>query len=410
MTLLAKERRGFCKRGFRSVSLAQYCGVVNLGERVLEIVPKIEDRISLESGRGTLLRLLRTADQFPAFRHLSAGQQLRNAQLLEVFIAALFDTITQIVRGGLLRQYREHEQDLGVVRGRIVVGRQFSVLSNRSDVIACRFDDLTANNRWNQLLKAGLRIVRPWIRSLDLSRRWVELMMVFEEADDTHIRPRDLDRLVFDRQGSRYRATMSWVRWILELLSPELRAGVNTAPALLFDMNLLFQSAVANVLRRHPNRMLGVEIHTQEGGKYLATIAQAKDHKAVGLRPDLLIKNRNGVVAIADAKWKRVKLNFSGYLVPASSDIYQMHAYASAYQCEQLALVYPWHSGLQESRETTFELPPSGSLRPVVTMVCVDVTSDLFTLMRGRLFSTFLDVALPQEAVTSTPFWSPATT
>ena len=120
LSFLNELRPGFCERGYRSVRLAQYCGVVSLGSRVLEILPKIDELAPPEECRGVLLRLLRTAEQFPVFRHLSVGHHLRQAPLLEVFIATFFDAVAEIVRGGLLRQYREREQDLQVVRGRII--------------------------------------------------------------------------------------------------------------------------------------------------------------------------------------------------------------------------------------------------------------------------------------------------
>lgn len=383
LSFLSELRPGFCERGYRSVRLAQYCGVVSLGERMLEILPKVADLEPAAECRGVLLRLLQQAEEFPLFQHLSAGQHLRHAPLLEVFISAFFDTVTEIVRGGLLRQYMVHEEDLQVVRGCIVANRQFAVHSNRPDRIACRFDELTANNIWNQLIKTGLRLVRPWIRSLELNRRWVELMAVFDEVDDTRVELREFKRLVFNRHAMRYRVVTDWVRWILSLQSPDLRAGQNDAPGLLFDMNLLFQSAIASVLRRRAGTFRNMQVTSQDSGSYLASLAGSQTHRAFALRPDLVMWHGGQVAAIGDTKWKRVEVSQSGYLKPTPADIYQMHAYATKYQCECLALIYPWHEGLRGSKETTFVLPPVGYLHPRVEVLCVDVHTDSFELRSG---------------------------
>jgi 5-methylcytosine-specific restriction enzyme subunit McrC len=61
-----------------------------------------------------------------------------------------------------------------------------------------------------------------------------------------------------------------------------------------------------------------------------------------------------------------------------------MHAYASAFECEDLALIYPWHDGLLESKETAFALPNAGTLRPVVRVICLDLRDDSFRLIRGE--------------------------
>jgi 5-methylcytosine-specific restriction enzyme subunit McrC len=384
LTLLGELRPGFCQRGHRSIRLAQFSGVVSLGDRVLEILPKVDEFAPPDECRGVLLRLLRAAEQFPPFRHLSVGHHLRHAPLLEVFIAAFFDVVFEIVRGGLLRQYQQREEDLRVVRGRIVASRQFATHSNRLDRVACQFDDLTADNVWNRLIKTGLLALRPWIASVELNRRWVELMVVFDEVNPPRVDARALTRLVFDRYAARYRTAIDWVRWILALLSPALRAGENAAPGLLFDMNLLFQSAVTSVLRRQPNVGSSLQVQSEATGRHLAFVSESSGRRAFGLRPDLMIWQNSDLARIADTKWKRLAVSKAGYLMPTEADIYQMNAYAAAFQCERLALIYPWHSGLAAAKSTSFELPQIGTLRPVVDVVCVDVHDDSFRLVSGQ--------------------------
>ncbi len=376
-------RPGFCERSHRSVKLAHYCGLVTTGHRVLEILPKIDSLSTPDSCRGLLLRLLRKTSEFPIFRHLPVGQQLRHAPLIEVFISAFFDATTQVVRGGLLRQYREHEEDLAVIRGRILSARQFAIHSNRPDRIACRFDELTPDNVWNRLVKAALHAVRPWIRRAELSRRWVELAAVFEEVDDSQVGARDLDGLVFDRHAVRYRTVVDWVRWILALLSPKLRAGKDTSPALLFDINLLFQSAVAEHCRREASRHSDVQVHSQETTAHLATLVRGGGRREFDLRPDLILRRNDEIVLVADTKWKRLEIRGSGHIVPNTADVYQLHAYGAALKCKHLALIYPWHPGLRGSKETAFELPRVGDSQPLLSVVCLDLESDEFKMMRG---------------------------
>src|SRR5687768_14917168 len=91
LAAVGELRPGFCERGYRSVKLSRYSGIVSLGGRVLEILPKVDERLPPDACRGILLRLLRHADDLPLFRHAPAGQHLTHAPLLEVFIAAFFE-------------------------------------------------------------------------------------------------------------------------------------------------------------------------------------------------------------------------------------------------------------------------------------------------------------------------------
>jgi 5-methylcytosine-specific restriction enzyme subunit McrC len=372
LTHLGKLRPGFCTRGHNSVRLAQFCGVIRLGDRILEVLPKIDPYSSPEESRAVLLHMLRAAPQFPYFQHLTAGQRVQQAPLLDVFISAFFDTAAGIARGGLLRQYREHQDDLTAVRDRIVESRQFAVHANRPDRIACRYDELTIDNTWNRLIRAGLRVVRPWLMSLELNRRWVELMGVFDEISDVTFTARTLNSLAFDRHAERYRAVTDWVRWILAALSPSLRAGEKTAPGLLFDMNSLFQAAVASMLRGLVDDQV-TRVEFQDTSHHLASVRGTAKRRAFRLKPDLVVRRGNAVSLIADTKWKRLDVSRSGYLVPRHEDMYQMQAYAAGYRAERLALIYPWHSGLAGSRETVFDLPAMGELRPSVRVACIDI-------------------------------------
>lgn len=392
LAAVGELRPGFCERGYRSVRLAQYCGVVRLGERVLEVLPKVEDGARPETSRGVLLRLLGLSRFTPVFERDEAGQAVREAPLIEVFIAAYFDRVFDIARGGLLRRYQVEEDDVQHVRGRIVTTRQFCTLANRPDRIACRYDDLTADNVWNQVLKQALVAVRPWIASDTLVRRWVELTAVLSEVTHKQRPLAAIERLQYDRQATRYRPAITWAAWILGTLSPALRAGERQAPALLFDMNRLFESAVASVFRAWLRGCATLAVHEQEREHYLARL-ESPNRQVFGLRPDIVVRQRGDVLAICDAKWKRLAVGRpGGYLLPPADDVAQMHAYASSLGCSELALVYPWHSGLTGSPETRFVLPGDRAAR--IAVVCIDVGADRLGIVRGK---PFLDAAANAE-------------
>ena len=65
-------------------------------------------------------------------------------------------------------------------------------------------------------------------------------------------------------------AAIDWARWILALLAPALRAGRTEAPALLFNMDWLFESAVATVARRRVYEESGLTVEAQDTSQALA--------------------------------------------------------------------------------------------------------------------------------------------
>ncbi len=383
LMLIGEQQRGFCEMGHRQIRLAQFCGVVNLGDRVLEVLPKVQDAsVGADDCRAILLRLLRLSATLPPLPPASAGQHLRRAPLLDVFIAAFFRSVTTLIRGGMLRRYIERSEDLPLVRGRIAQARQFGIHANRLDRVACTFDELSADNVWNRLLKRAIRVTRPWLHRTDLQRQWIELMGVLADVDDTRLQATQVNRLNFDRQAERYREAVDWARRILALLTPSARAGQHEAPALLFDMNRLFESAVSQVLG-HAAAARGLHVHAQDRACALATLHMADQAEpAFHLRPDLVIRRAGHVAVVADTKWKRVALDRHGRPVPTQADMYQMHAYASAYGCRDLALVYPVQAETRIS-EAHYQLRV-GAMTATLHVVGIDVGDDRLAMRVGR--------------------------
>lgn len=376
---LGTLRPGFCTLGHGSVRLAQFAGLVRLNGRILEILPKLGEARDVAGSRSTLLRLLALAHGLRLTTDASVGHDLTRQTLLDVFIAAFLDEVSRLVRGGLLRRYQPQVEDLPLLRGRLDIGRQATALAMRPDRLACRFDELTADNPWNQRLKAALLVARSWITQLETARRWMETASAFDEVRALAVELPS-GRAALDRQAHRYSAALGWANWILQLLSPNLRAGDSTAPELLFDMNKLFEKAVASVLGKRA-RERGLRLSVQDTGHHLATSSDAKASKHFRLRPDLVLHDASGPVAVGDTKWSRVDYGEGGRLVPAEAHAYQLNAYASVYPCTEFTLIHPYALGAPVPHASSFRLPVHGGKQATLHVLSIDVSRDALPLV-----------------------------
>ena len=68
------------------------------------------------------------------------------------------------------------------------------------------------------------------------------------------------------------------------------------------------------------------------------------DRALFALRPDIVVETPAGPLVL-DTKWKRLD-HREETLGVDQSDVYQMLAYAHAYDAARLVLVYPWHAAL----------------------------------------------------------------
>ena len=132
-----------------------------------------------------------------------------------------------------------------------------------------------------------------------------------------------------------YEQVLLWCKTFLLENSFSPYKGNDVAFALLFDMNLLFESYVFDYLKK--------------SGEFENITAQHREHYLAyengsgrfRLKPDIVINHQNKTI-IADTKWKILseEKNYKGV---AQSDMYQLYAYGTKYKdCRYMYLIYPY--------------------------------------------------------------------
>lgn len=375
LLLLNKSRRGFCERWAGGVKLAQYCGIVRLRTCVVEILPKIGmDNVrtpdELGHARSGLLAMLHRSRGIMMTHLESAPQQAVRAPLLDVFIEAFLRSALAVTRQGLLSRYVEHVDDVGVARGRLHTNEHIKRNFYRPHVLHCAYDEFTADNAYNRAIRAALDACRGWISSAPIQRLWFEVLALFSSVTPTRMSAATVKRLRSDRVTRRYEPVLHWCIWLLAMLSPALASGAHHAPALLFDMNKLFEAHVSTleVMAASHNRIL-----IRQGP--MEPLARAGDRDAFTLRPDITVWHTNsngditGIDRVLDVKWKRLNPLENNWGV-SESDTYQLLAYAVHYQCTQLELIYPAPVSidLMEQSPPVFVISSPGFIRSSITI------------------------------------------
>ena len=343
---LNETRRGFCQALAGGLKFAQYCGIVRLPTRVLEILPKIgmaEARADgeLPRARAALLNMLHSARGMAITRVDTADQQAVRAPLLDVFVEAFLQCSLAQARRGLLSRYVPHADDLPVVRGRFQAHGHVRRNLGRPHLLHCEFDEFTADNAYNRAVRAALEACRSWMTRQATQRLWFEVHSRYANVASVPMTAAAVARLPRERMTRRYEPLLSWCEWLLSLASPALAAGGTQAPALLFDMNRLFEAHVSALEEAQAGP--GRTVRRQGPAQALAACGNTE---LFSLKPDITVWRNPGdgtaerIEQVIDAKWKRVDPGAADFGVDAS-DLYQLLAYALRYGCGRLALAYP---------------------------------------------------------------------
>ena len=270
---------------------------------------------------------LRIADSEPAM--LSTQRD----NLLEVLIRLFADRLLVAVRRGLPHRYRAREDDLMFMRGKLDVKRQFSRHAVRSDRLTCRFEELSVDTPLNRVLRAAVACLSLTSKSAANMRKLRELLSRFEFVAESPDPSRERVRL--DRTNDAFHRLYTLARRLLAGHWQSTTTGASEGFALLFPMNDLFEEFVGRSMKV---ALPGQSVRLQDTGRYAL---EHQRERLFAMRPDIVV----GGDIVIDAKWKQLKAG-ERTLGVAQQDVYQMLAYARAYDARRLVLLYPWHENL----------------------------------------------------------------
>ena len=335
-------------------------GAVEIGDLSLLIKPKI--------GIPQLLSLACYA--MGVFR--SREQKFFDFEESEALPDTLALALASAARGafvqGLLHGYREEEEALQTVRGRIRLEEQMRRRFGIGLPVEVRYDEFTDDILANRLVKAAVsRLAGMRLRSLKARRglSWVAAML--EQVSPVEFGPNDIPEVRFDRLNEHYRGVVGLARLVLRHSAFESGRGDVRASGFLMNMNNLFQEFVTVALRE----ALGVSEQTLRSDKDVSGVTLDRDN-AVRLEPDLSWWDGAICTFVGDAKYK----NLTNKRAPAD-DLYQLLAYATALNLPGGLLVYAqgeadvasyrvWHA---DKRLDVVALDLSGPLDDVLRRV-----------------------------------------
>lgn len=346
--------------GRNRVKFRQFCGVVQVQQLLqIEILPKVFPHQTPAQQRTTLIEMLDTAGDIEGMSAQQAGLGISNHRLLDVFIRHFLKLLEAQLQQGLLRDYRDVEDTLDQVRGRIDLIRQQRENLFKPQRLACRFNELVVDIPVNRLLHTAL-LRMTHLASSPMLRQHIQSMRmrfggigVIHKGD--HL-PRADD---LNRMQRRYASVVELARLFIDGQYLDARAGQQQVYSLLFDMNQLFERFVAVKLRPTARKM-GLRLMVQGPRKHLGEDESGKGRLL--MRPDISLLNAlDRPVAILDTKWKL--LDTGNPLASLSSaDLYQLSTYASAYRCRQVMLMYPEQAAFRGECRVTLNIEPPVTL------------------------------------------------
>ena len=372
--------------GHRCVKWSQYCGLVNLGDLTLEILPKIHGKESNPGAcREALVRMLRKAGLFKIHKPGSASINFQKHTLLDIFIHDFCQQLNRQLVQGALRQYVSRDENLAVLKGKLLSHKQFRHNLAHKERLYCQYDELSEDILINQIIKYTLRLLLPKTRSTRIKNDIIQLLYAFDEVADRQVSSKEVDQLYLNRSENRFEEIIRLCSIFIQAINPGTGAGDLKSFSLMFDMNQLFESWVAAILKPLAFKY-GWRLKEQ-GPKRFMAYRHDIDRPVFQMRPDISFIDQFGkTVLIVDTKWKLLAPD-EAKLGISQADMYQMQAYGNRYGVRLLCLVYPKQSGCEGKYILSIngDSPSSISVNSILIESNQDKSfvSELETFIRG---------------------------
>jgi len=194
---------------------------------------------------------------------------------------------------------------------------------------------------WHRIISQAVSLIRLLSQNTQIHNRIGALELNFPQVSSQRISERTFKKLVYTRKTEGYRTAIEIARLLLLGFHPDLTSGANSVLALMFDMNLLWESFIYHSLRKQfLINSAPYSVRAQHSTDFWAA-----DSCRRYLRPDIVVENSNDSRRfVLDTKWKDVAC--SG---PSPSDLQQLFAYSQFFRSAKNALVYPGQNNSVQS-------------------------------------------------------------
>ena len=364
------------KRGKQeAVRLTSYAGVIRTPSGLqIEVLPKIGKAMSADKARQILLDMLCCLPDFQHVQTESAQLLARKMPLLEVFISEFLRTLEQVVKQGLRGAYVTQEDNLFVLRGKLMMAMHLRHNICRQDRFYVQFDEFTSNRPENRLLKCTLQRVLALTRQPDNQKRARLLHFVFDEVPASTQVALDFQRVLRNRNMQHYDYALAWARLILNEESLLSSSGEQHAPSLLFPMEKLFEAFVGKYLKKQLAE--GMSLKQQAQSQYMVRHGEQSWFQ---LKPDFLVKQLGVSCLVLDTKWKMLdsrKSNSKDKYDLSQGDFYQLYVYGQYYLDHgdgnrALILIYPKTDKFTQAL-SSFEFQKPAKLPLYVLPFCLE--------------------------------------
>lgn len=352
------------------ITAKHYVGVIAMQDgTIIEVLPKIANSSKVEESQKLLLAMLKTVKDLPFKTFNMAHLNVERLRIFEVFISMFINEMKLLVQKGLKSDYVLHQDNEKFLKGKLLFQNHLKYNLAHKERFFVEYHLYDINRPENRIIKTALRYLFRISNFAKNKKDLHALLNFFDEVQDSLNVDADFKKCSNGRDMRAYEQVLRWCEVFLRGNSFTNSKGDKRATALLFPMEQLFESYVAEHLKK-ALALRNYDVRLQDNKHHLF-------ERKFAMRPDIVVEHKQEEkLVVLDTKWKLLNLYSNNYGI-SQSDMYQMYAYGKKYKTEKVVLLYPWNDKVANLVEHINFLP-SADDKVSVSVRFLDLSKENF--------------------------------
>ena len=312
------------------VKFNEYVGVIQIGNTIIEVLPKADKSGDENTWRNVLISMLRAVGVIDIHAPSSSDLQLRANSVLDLYFELFVKELEYLLHRGLVKKYRKTEGNLSILKGTIHFAKHINQNIVHQERFYVKHYTYDKQHDIHAILYKTLKLLKNIHTHTELNSRIGTLLLDFPELYDVKVTKTLFERISLDRKTEPYRKALEISRLLLLNYHPDVRKGDDNVLALMFDMNALWEQFVYVSIRKFKDK------ETTIAAQSIKNFWKPNTGHRSRIRPDIVLNKGTEKCVVLDTKWK----NLNGHN-PVHEDLRQMFVYMKYFGARKVALVYP---------------------------------------------------------------------